>query len=610
MMFKKLPSLYLLFSLLLIGCRERTVVPSPPTIITELPATAVPSTNSSSTLYTPQHYTAQLAFRPDGRLWSASTDGVALWTPGSETPVLYTAADGLPDAVITDLLVAPDGTLWGSSRSGIFHQTDRAWHTYATADGLPDNQVKTLTIDDAGTIWAATTQAIVQFNGRTWAPLAADLPPGEIKSLFSSNGKLWLQTNAGDIGAIDPGNGRLTLLSMDGLPNAAIQLLGVAPDGTPWGYVAYGHVYRWQDDRWHQVGELGGGSLICDIQFGSDGQPWLGTCGGFHAYGNGVLRLVDGRWQFVPTGPIDGTDTRNIMALAFGPDGALATATPAGIYLGRDGQWQTLRHGPARSTVEAVAVAESGDVWMGFGDALMTRFDGQTWSYPSHLSTDWLTTAPDGTLWAGGNCQLSRLSARGWQQIGTCDDLHGPALDIAFTPDGALWAATGFALAKYEAGEWTAVDRLINQVEIAPDGTLWLMGWHGSQDSFYLAHFDGQTWQEYPSNNVAGKLLITPDGQIWLGGETGLLRFGNGRWQTQDQPLPQIRHLLVYDQTLWLIGDYQLAYRRLNYETWTAATYWTGEFPSGVRDAALDADGVLWLGTSNGLLRIRPAATR
>lgn len=616
------PGALLLFAAVLgvvVGCRRNDLPgPSRPVLEEDVPATADATAADPATaaiLYPVQHQTAHLAFRPDGRLWSVAADGLALWTAGEEVPLLYGPADGLPATAITDLLVAGDGTLWGSSMDGVFHQAGDAWVTYGAAEGLPSTDVRALALAPGGTLWAGTARGLARFDGRAWQAVAATVPLGPIAALFSDgDGRLWLQTEAGVMGHFDGDSGRWTPLGTDGLPDGSGRLLGVSSGGVPWAYASYDHVYRWRDGRWRQVGELGGGTAVCDLHFGATDVPWLATCNGYRAYGSGVLRLVDGSWRVVPTGPAGGQGTTDVRTLALGPHDALATATADGIYLSDGAGWHTLRHGPSRRGVKTVAVDGQGHVWMGFGyhttppnTAPFARFDGRSWAYAPGGDANLLRTAPDGTVWAAKGCTLQRLVGDGWQAVSNCEQLFGQVTDVAFAGDGTIWAAAGFSLGQYDDGAWSRVERLAHQVEIAPDGTVWVLGWHGSPDSNYIASFDGERWDERP-NDEAGELAITADGEIWLVGESALFRRQENAWVAVAQPLPAIRHVLVEGATLWLFGDHAIARRDPAGGAWATTTYGTVGNPVGVADAALDEDGVLWLGTNQGLVRFDPAA--
>jgi hypothetical protein len=214
-----------------------------------------------------------------------------------------------------------------------------------------------------------------------------------------------------------------------------------------------------------------------------------------------------------------------------------------------------------------------------------------------------LAVDAQGTLWAGSGCTLWHWDGQLWRDAGGCDALQGSILDLAFTPSGDVWAASGMRLARYDGRAWSLYDRLVSSVAVAPDGSLWVAGWKGTQGSDYIARFDGAEWEEYPGSRAL--LAVTADGWVWgIDPGQGLVRFDGQDWAVYSTPSevdPHINRLLeAPDGSLWMTDNANLA--RLEGSTWQV-------FPGAAAGAlALAPDATLWLGTSNGAVHFDPRA--
>jgi hypothetical protein len=139
---------------------------------------------------------------------------------------------------------------------------------------------------------------------------------------------------------------------------------------------------------------------------------------------------------------------------------------------------------------------------------------------------------------------VQRYDGRNWQTLARCgDELHpGNVLDIAFTPDGTAWVANGFSLASYDGNTWTVLDKLANTIVAASagaagGGSLWVSGWEGTQDSWYVARLDSGNWEQYQISDSFPKSFlasaVTPRGQLCgLNAGQGLACFDGGDWSS------------------------------------------------------------------------------
>ncbi|MFQ5947541.1 MAG: hypothetical protein ACE5KX_01600 [Acidimicrobiia bacterium] len=286
------------------------------------------------------------------------------------------------------------------------------------------------------------------------------------------------------------------------------------------------------------------------LAFGHDGTAWLaGSCG--------LLRYDGQTWQHETDIP----DLGGLVDLAVAPDGTVWLGSAAAPLYEYDGE-ATIAH-PVEA--ERVAVTPDGIVW-GEGeepysaDSHLLRYDGAEWTDLSEPGSEAsIGLGGDGTLWVvtyppewtgfeapslqryrdgawttheipdamfRGETGLWEISAPETMGPDGAIWMFGPQVEQPDTPpelrevplirfDGETWTETGYAI---PAGE-------IEQMEIAPDGTVWVNSRYGV---FALV---GDEWTQYtteegmPSSGLLNFIEIGPDGAIWFGSDTALTRY-------------------------------------------------------------------------------------
>ncbi len=587
-----------------------------------LPAT-IPSTDTVATSRAPGWTTYEsindiydLAFAEDGTLWAVTSGGLVHWDLDTQTYARYPT-----DA--RALAMAPDGTLWLASEQGLCRFDGISCDTY-----LVDHDVQAVAVAPDGMVWVGTERGVSRFDGNSWKSYPSPVATHDLA--VTASGEVWAAT-AGGVGRYLPAEDRWITYTQDhGLPSSGAQVIAVGPsppgstDSAVWVYLVWEGVYRFAGGAWQKV--EGTGVLVFDIAFAADGTPWVATTGGLH-YPGGSLSYYDGnQWHDVASGQKLHSFTS--VALGSGDIVAVSTQLGLGLYLG--GEWRLLRDGPTSDSVTSVAVTPDGTAWFAFGDHSastpglgLSRFDGQKWAYfLDDAEVNALAVGPDGTLWAGVGCSVQRFDAGAWGIVGRCEDLSaGGVLDIDFALDGTVWVAHGFGLARFDGQRWTGYDKLVHSLQVAPDGTVWMSGWEGTQDSFYIARFDGETWTTFKSaDSFPGGFsvqAVTPDGLLWGMTPEGRLASFDGQswtdgesWTIYEPPGGPQGHVLLLnvapDGALWLATGSAIArFGRASTpdEAWTLYTQSDGLPDSYYHATAFGPDGEIWFGAT----RFRPA---
>jgi PAS domain S-box-containing protein len=93
--------------------------------------------------------------------------GIFHWRGGNEFDQ-YTAAEGLIDDRVQEIVEDREGRLWCATRSGISRFDGVSFRNYTAHDGLPNNDVSCICADGRGGFWIATDGGVAHFDGDRW----------------------------------------------------------------------------------------------------------------------------------------------------------------------------------------------------------------------------------------------------------------------------------------------------------------------------------------------------------------------------------------------------------------------------------------------------------
>ncbi len=619
------------------------------------PGPPAPATMPDDTIPTPlprlsaeeaarwQHYPSYnavqgLAFAPDGSLWAATIGGVVRWDVDMDVPTHYVIPGGPLSYVTHQIAVTADGVVWAATSSGVARFTpaqnaEGAWRIYTTADGLPSDTVYSIAITPDA-VWAGTEKGLARLDGTgqaekaRWTAYTTEkgAPQTSVAYVAAGAGALWASVQGSGMIRYNAQNDAWEAVAGN-FPYPNVGVTKIAPDGAPWVHIGYDNVYRFDGTSWQLAYAATGGRWVCDMAFGKGPTPYttpyIATCSGFHTAGTGLAYWDGAQWAYFTVD--DGLLSNDLLAVALAPDGDLAVGTDRGISLRQNGVWRSLRYGPALREVTTVAVAPDTSVWLGFGAQTsrppgggLTRlaqagdwqyFDRAVLGEATNIQT--LAFDKDGELWAASGCGAKRSDGccgadTRWQTGIACEDgVLGNLRDIVFAPDGAIWMITEFAVSRRDGAGLTAFsNKLPTALAIAPDGKIWLG--HSTLSGGGLSVFDGTEWitqTHVPLGEILA-LAVTADGVLWASGHEGVMRFANGQWTGDTEPLdaasPVSSLLVDPGGDVWGLAGHSLMH-------WKGNQWETIGLPFAITlyDGAFAPDGTLWLGTDQGLLRYR-----
>jgi len=450
----------------------------------------------------------------------------------------------------------PGGGLWLAGR----HRLMRAWRGgvtwYGAAQGLPDQTWRAVLSDLHGNVWVRSQERLLMlpFRGAQFMAMDAGLPSSTYENAvlaLDHRGHILVPTDSGL--AIRHGNTWDVMDMARGLPANSVGCALADREGSIWIGFSGAGISRWiGEGEWESWTRAEGfaNETIWDLRRDSRGVLWAGT-------DHGPYRLLPGARQWKP--------------------------------------WQD----PALvgTTTRALLVAGDDTVWLSTGRGEVAHLYPRSgrleiWGNAAGLAGDKIVSMafdPGGSLWvatrrglyrsvnAGRQLRFERLAVPG-------GDERESFAQVFRGSNGVMWATGSRGLARFASGErtrFTTRDGLaINHtafVAEASDGSLWL-GYREDQGISHITFAGGRMAVRHIRvddglrSNHTIFLRIDSRGWVWHGTDFGVDVFDGNTW----------RHYGKGDGLVWDDCD---------------------------ADSFLaEADGSVWIGTSRGLSRFRPAA--
>jgi ligand-binding sensor domain-containing protein len=447
--------------------------------------------------------------------------------------------------------------------------------------------VRSICSDSFGNLWfdSPTSSIVLQLDGVRW--IAHDLGDVVLDMYADRDGNVWFGTE-------DRGVLRF--------------------DGTAWA------TFR--------SGEIGGDSTVYSICQDGRGDMWF-------VVGLGVKRFDGQSW--VTYGPDEGI-TIGVIDKPLG-DSRGNVWFPHGYLNGREGllrfdgtRWEllTVADGLPDDGVRPLFEDRDGSLWFGTAGRV-ARFDGTRWrvfTADDGLLSDNVAAGiqdRDGTIWFAHARASSdqapgatRFDGRSWRIYTEVQPNCFPMSTVAEDESGNIWFAAGYGgvlrFDKSEARLFSQDDGLggdfVGDVTTSRSGDLWVATVGG------LSHFDGELWTTYTAADGLGgdhvqAVCEGPDGSVWAGvlmpymqSGPGIARFLNGEWTTyqwgEDWKENSV-YCIYLDRVgmLWF-GTSRGLIRRYDGVDWEVTDVAFGGYGPSVWDILVARNGDLWLATLGG----------
>jgi ligand-binding sensor domain-containing protein/HPt (histidine-containing phosphotransfer) domain-containing protein len=496
----------------------------------------------------------------------------------------YGLEDGLPSALITDLAVDPDGVLWGLTSRGAFHESRGKLVAFGVGV-LPENATYQIAFDTEKRFWAATGAGPFRMVAPDKLELAPGWPGGAAEAMmFDADGGL-LISHGSRLLRRAPGQTEFRDVGHD----FAEPLTALVRDGTR--------------RLWLRAGAHLWSQRTADSPFEDRSADYLGApVGGYSrrlALGAdkkllipsslGLITVDDDGGRLVAT-DISPGDATSIRACWVDREGALWLA---GLGLQRQigrGLWRTMSvsEGLPSNEVWSIVRSSAGLV-VGTETGVITIDRGRVERLPGVGFANSLAEGPPGTLWIGGVGKVTRydLATRTARSLGAESNVP-PLMTSVVAADqrGELWSAFDggglYRAPRATPGSGPGRDRPKLERVALPGGT--------------------------PTQMIL-KILIDDD-RIWLGTSDGLYVQAQGAWRrfTKADGLRSNAVALIVRHRGELCVSYE------GQSDIDCFVYAGGKLSSGHHRTAPDklvprfmgedANGRLWLGTSQGVVII------
>jgi len=368
-----------------------------------------------------------------------------------------------------------------------------------------------------------------------------------------------------------------------------------------------------------------------------DGFLWLGTEAGLARFDGSGFQVFDRNSR--PALP--GNDIRCLLQAG---DGALWIGTSAGLARWKDGTTSifTTRDGLPGNGIYTLAESANGVLWAwtdlgparfdGAGFAAVNAaeaFPGSALSSPDGYAVAFKATMPDGERVTGNASALEVASGRKTAgpaiRLAAGRQLPGSRIQAVFADrEDALWIGTNAGLVRWRAGRierFPATDPLATASILAlledREGNMWIGTENGGLDILRDRRFRTLGVRDGLSSNAASAVVEDAAGTLWVGTQKDGLNAFRPDAETQAARMPGSRPVRTWsvrdglasnvilslaaapDGDLWVgTPDGLSRIRSGSVVTFTSADGLPDDF---IRSLLVDADGSLWIGTRRGL---------
>jgi PAS domain S-box-containing protein len=413
---------------------------------------------------------------------------------------------------------------------------------------------------------------------------------------------------------------RDTYTALEGLPQNSVESLTRTSDGYIWAATQDG-LARFDGVRFQTFQAQNSPGLPQDnIHFvtgARDGSLWVGT------YSRGVAHLSHG--TFVPVAGLLSPVIRSILE---DRNNVVWIGTRAGLNRWKNGKLSayTTAEGLASNEVVAMVEDRQGRLWIGTNGGLSLLQGGSFAAFAAQnqlagAEVRSLALARDGSLWAVAGQAVVHLKE------GAAVDWYGPEQlpvknsiqALAAGPDGELWIGTfGEGLLRLRDGRFERYGTeqglssgVIISLLCGENGTLWVGTSGGGLNRLRPRRIRMIGAPEGLSDNAADAVFEARDGALWIGTlGHGLNRYQGGRMRTYTvrDGLSSDVVLSVWQSErsgrLW-VGTEDGAVNWLQGERFHHLSLGARRRPAQIFE---ERDGVVWVGSTNGLFRFENGA--
>lgn len=505
-----------------------------------------------------------------------------------------------------------------------------AWNSES---GLPTNSIVALLQTGDGYLWLGTEEGLLRFDGVAFTTFDENNTPeitnNFINWLFEDSKKnLWIGVRDG--GLVRYNNGVFKHYTKeDGLLHNVVNCIMEAPGGALWIGTQGGGIFKFLDNKFTPFTKRNGlpDDVIRTIYKDTKENLWLGT-------NNGLSRLRDNRFSNYDIKK--NSEENFIRAFYEDSDGNLWIGTQKGLFRMRGEAIipSTFNADFPDVRISAIYGDSSKNIWLGTNSKGIFRYrqaDGTfaNLSKTRGLADDTIRTITgdrEGSLWLGGAFGgLNRLRDGKFKVFGVREGL---ADDVVFAviedSSGYLWIGTNNGLTRThpannssESLNFGVKDGLSNAAvdSIYEDrqGFIWV-GTDAGLNQLKNSPAKIVKVNQYNLEGYVAAILEDSPGNLWAGTTRGLFKKekNSATWQKVNYEIKgkgeHFKHVnSIYEDSkknLWF-STYSCGLTKLSGGAFTVYNDKHGLGCVSLNCIYEDDEGVLWIGTINGLSRFK-----
>jgi signal transduction histidine kinase/ligand-binding sensor domain-containing protein len=494
---------------------------------------------------------------------------------------IWQVQQGLPQPSILSIRQTQDGYFWLGTQAGLVRFDGVRFSTIDQVGGdqLGTPWVTDLLEDNQRTLWIASEDQgvlairdhqLLRYNDQN------GLPSNNVRCLFlDRGGAVWAGTASGPVRFA---NGRW-LPPQGAEPGSQLfqtfdtRAIEQTSDGEIWFGGDSSTVQSWDGSQFHAhiLSSIPPTTSVRAMLRSTDGALWIGTT-------SGLVRLKDGQERCFTV--VDGLPDSWVLDLAQGQGNTLWIGTKDGYSRYQNGQFDSFRtrDGLSQSTVYCLCEDREGSLWVGTKSGLNQFTDRRTIPFTTSEGLPSNDTGPviqdnSGKIWVGTlGAGLSRFDGRRFSQAAAPPMIGGNSVLALASDENGLWVGTELGLSHISAK--------------GPDQSI-------------------STAQGLPSD-IIRCLLHDRRGTLWVGTSGGLTCLRDGRVETPpglgDAANLNILALVQHGPAIVFATE---GGGLFSYANDTARPLPQGKLPPRDIDAFYeDSDGLLWMGTRGGGLRL------
>ena len=578
------------------------------------------------------HWVQRAGLSSGARLWLAllAASGLLIPSAPAEPPVnwrVYRVPEGLPYSSTTGVALGPDGGV-------VIRQGEE--NLFSFFDGYDVKQIPSpaqpllaFQSGSPGTVWALYRDGFMQYEHGRWIPL----PVKEVAAAMQATGReqklrwcsvqpdqvLFLvgdqllkydavrrettlvlrleQTRLGsflDLGA--GGEGTVWLTGRDGVARLGPEFSSVNAESNATSFfppptVPVKNLRRPMKD------EANGATMLADSSV--DGQLlWA--------------RLADGVWQ---TGTVPDPHTQRAWRM---PEGMMWFLTPYALFRLVPGH-PVEQEAPLAAQYWDVAVDEQDVFYVATPEGLF-RYMPLPWRAPRGLEAEampvqFVREDSDNRLWCTCDSMVMALENDAWKKyLLPGVDVGAPQVSkrLVILRDGHVLYGFNSRLFGFSAARGGFEEilhpsgarlKLLGQLK---DGAaaVQVLGRAGNETNYALAHYNGKEFRPSNSDGLEPALLgalnslyTAKNGDLWVGGASGLARFRRQKWQTFPQADGVFSLVELEGGIMWFGGRNKI--QQFDGKTWQVVQ---SDFDR-VNAMVQSRDGSIWVAVGIGLYR-------